>query len=175
MRIDLSEILNGRTKTLDFSFEFEPEVRDDLALLPDNIHLKRPIKVEGKITDKNGYLQIDSKVTVEYKTTCDRCLDEIDKTFEMEFERMIASSKKMVQNDMIDEEDIVYINDGFVDFTPELIEELSLELPTYHLCREDCPGLCPKCGKKLALGDCGCREEKEIDPRFAILKKLLDK
>ena len=52
-------------------------------------------------------------------------------------------------------------------------ELLFLGLPTRDLCREGCRGLCPKCGKNLNEGDCGC-DRKEIDPRLAVLKKFLD-
>ncbi len=41
------------------------------------------------------------------------------------------------------------------------------------LCKEDCKGLCPTCGKDLNEGPCGCK--KELDPRLAVLAKLLDK
>jgi uncharacterized protein len=41
------------------------------------------------------------------------------------------------------------------------------------LCDEDCPGLCPKCGKPKREGECGC-PTREIDPRLAILQTLLD-
>ena len=48
-----------------------------------------------------------------------------------------------------------------------------LDMDSKFLCREDCKGLCPKCGKNLNLGPCGCG--KETDPRFAVLEQLLDK
>jgi uncharacterized protein len=53
-------------------------------------------------------------------------------------------------------------------------EELLLSFPMRFLCQEDCPGLCPKCGKPRREGDCGC-PTFEPDPRLAVLKKLLDK
>ena len=34
--------------------------------------------------------------------------------------------------------------------------------------------VCPKCGKHLKNGDCGCKEEKYINPKLAILQKLLE-
>ena len=52
-------------------------------------------------------------------------------------------------------------------------EELLLCFPTRFLCSPDCPGLCPKCGKPLRLGDCGC-PKREPDPRLAVLGKLLE-
>ena len=51
--------------------------------------------------------------------------------------------------------------------------DLLLALPTKHLCREDCRGLCPHCGKNLNEGLCGCREDK-VDPRLAVLAQLMD-
>ena len=48
-----------------------------------------------------------------------------------------------------------------------------LNLDSKLLCREDCRGLCHRCGKNLNDGPCSCR--KELDPRFAALKQLLEK
>ena len=48
-----------------------------------------------------------------------------------------------------------------------------LNLDSKLLCKEDCKGLCPQCGKNLNDGPCNCR--KELDPRFAALKQLLEK
>ena len=52
-----------------------------------------------------------------------------------------------------------------------LAEELDMD--TTHLCREDCKGLCHRCGADLNEGPCGCKPE--VDPRFAALAQLLDK
>ena len=48
-----------------------------------------------------------------------------------------------------------------------------LETESRSLCRPDCKGLCPKCGKDLNEGPCDCRDD--IDPRLAVLEQLLDK
>jgi len=44
-----------------------------------------------------------------------------------------------------------------VDVRPAVREELILAAPEYPLCREDCRGLCPRCGADLNAGPCGCR------------------
>jgi uncharacterized protein len=49
-------------------------------------------------------------------------------------------------------------------------EELILAVPEYVLCREECRGLCPRCGKDLNEGPCACRPEP--DPRWAALEAL---
>ena len=53
-----------------------------------------------------------------------------------------------------------------VDLTSLMQETIVTELPLRLLCKEDCKGLCPKCGTDLNLGSCSC-EHKEIDPRLA--------
>ena len=72
------------------------------------------------------------------------------------------------------EDSYVMIRDGKLDVDEALREELLMCFPMRLLCDEDCPGLCPKCGKPKKEGDCGC-PEKEIDPRLAVLKNWLDK
>ena len=48
-----------------------------------------------------------------------------------------------------------------------------LNMDSKLLCKDDCKGLCCRCGKNLNDGPCGC--QKELDPRFAALRQLLDK
>ncbi len=49
-----------------------------------------------------------------------------------------------------------------------LWEEFVLSLPIKPLCRDNCKGLCPQCGKNLNEGPCSCVQE-EGDPRMAAL------
>ena len=48
-----------------------------------------------------------------------------------------------------------------------------LNMDSKLLCKPDCQGLCCRCGKNLNEGKCDC--QKELDPRFAALRQLLDK
>ena len=47
-----------------------------------------------------------------------------------------------------------------------------MELPISFICKDDCEGLCHKCGKNLNEGTCDC-EDDDIDPRMAVLKNFL--
>jgi uncharacterized protein len=53
------------------------------------------------------------------------------------------------------------------------VEFVSLALPVKPLCREDCPGLCARCGANLAVADCSCEEIKTVSP-FAALAGIRD-
>ena len=51
--------------------------------------------------------------------------------------------------------------------------EVYMDLPTKHLCSEDCKGMCEKCGKNLNEGDCSC-ENIDIDPRWSTLLDIMN-
>lgn len=60
-----------------------------------------------------------------------------------------------------------------VDLRGALREELLLAVPQWVVCRDDCSGLCPRCGKDLNTGPCGC--PAAADQRWAGLAALKDK
>ena len=75
-----------------------------------------------------------------------------------------------MQNEEDDE--ILLLEDGKVDVGELAREAFILDMYTKTLCSEDCKGLCPRCGADLNLGPCSCK--KEVDPRLAVLAKLLE-
>ena len=70
-------------------------------------------------------------------------------------------------------DDIIATPDMKLDIDELVYAETVSNLPMKHLCREDCKGICQKCGKNLNEGECGC-PSKEIDPRLAALAELLN-
>lgn len=58
-----------------------------------------------------------------------------------------------------------------IDLAPAVREQILLQVPSSPLCREDCLGLCAKCGKDLNEGECGC-DRAVVDPRWAALKGI---
>lgn len=172
MKIDLTALLNKRTPEIDFDFLIDPAEIDGGAELPYDININGKVRVAGKITDNDGYMTLDAVISADYSTVCDRCLRSLSNSIEIPFKRIAVVSK--ADDIGADEDDMLYVSEGGIEFDRDVIEELSLELPIYHLCEEDCPGLCSVCGKRLD-GSCSCKKEKEIDPRMETFKKLLDK
>jgi uncharacterized protein len=71
-----------------------------------------------------------------------------------------------------DEDDGLFPYEGeVVDLAPLFREQLVLAVPYAPLCREDCKGLCLKCGNDLNQRECGC-DRRVVDPRLAALKGL---
>ncbi|MGD8288980.1 MAG: DUF177 domain-containing protein [Gemmatimonadota bacterium] len=60
---------------------------------------------------------------------------------------------------------------GDLDLSEAVREEVLLAMNPYVVCDPECPGLCPKCGKNLKEGPCGCTED-ESDPRWDALREL---
>ena len=58
-----------------------------------------------------------------------------------------------------------------IDLTPAVREQILLQIPSSPLCKDDCLGLCSRCGKDLNEGDCGC-DRAAMDPRWAALKGI---
>jgi uncharacterized protein len=65
------------------------------------------------------------------------------------------------------------LDGDWLDVDDVLETAFILDMETKFLCREDCKGVCPECGRNLNEGPCVCR--KKSDPRLAVLEQLLDK
>ena len=68
-----------------------------------------------------------------------------------------------------------------IDLEQSLREQLILSLPYAPLCKENCRGLCSRCGADLNAGDCKCPPEPKdspqsdapvVDKRWAALKNV---
>jgi uncharacterized protein len=66
----------------------------------------------------------------------------------------------------------VPVSETFLVVDDEVRQSLLLALPSQPLCRPACRGLCPRCGRNLNQGPCGCPAEPAPSP-FDELKKLI--
>ena len=72
----------------------------------------------------------------------------------------------------LDEVDAEPFDGKTIDLDPIVREQVLLALPVSVVCREDCRGLCSKCGQDLNEKDCGHAGVKEVDVRLAKLKDI---
>lgn len=166
LNLDIRPLLRGETNLLPVNFSLSPEPID-------NITFTDSAQFTGKITDAAGYMKLSLHAELPFEAECARCLSPVKDVFLFDFEKAVAQEGTL----SIEEEesdDYIIAKDGFLDVDELLREMLILEFPNRILCDENCPGMCPKCGKPRREGPCSC-ETKEIDPRLAILQKLLDK
>ncbi len=168
MVLDMSPILSGGKTELSFDFSFVPEKDGLLASVYSDVDFSEPIDVTGFVKNMAGYMILSAEVKVKYDTICARCAEPVTGELKITFEKDIATSEDVSS----DNDDYIIIEDKKLDVLPSVEEQLMLEMPAKTLCKEDCLGLCHKCGKNLNEGECSC-EKHEVDPRLAILKTLL--
>lgn len=104
-------------------------------------------------------------------TTCGRCLENSTSLLKSEFTELFVFPSHATHSSA--ELELILPEDGLIDFNPIVGEYLSLEVPINPVCKQDCRGLCLVCGNNLNFAPCD-HESDEIDPRFAVLRDLLD-
>ncbi len=175
MAIDMRTVLSGEVAKLALDYDFSLTERDfgfDTDI--NGVVFTKPAHVSGEIVNMGGYIGLTATVSVCYNTECARCLKPLERCFEVTFERTVVNRGELVNTSDEEADDYIQIVDGMLELDSVAAEQLLMEFPMKEVCFEDCKGLCPKCGKDLNDGDCGC-VKKEIDPRLAILQKLLEK
>jgi len=100
---------------------------------------------------------------------CARCLEPISDEIEVRFQELFVYDDHALPED--EDNEVSMLQDDLVDLEPLLRDAVVLALPFQPLCEEDCPGLCPECGARLA-DDPGHAHEAAIDPRWAALAEI---
>ena len=172
MKLDLRPLLAGdRLLTFDYELPLDIDPEDTSSFLY-GVSFPSPMKVKGEITNTAGYMRMTLCMSVDYQAACARCLNPVAGRFSLDLEKTVAPRKLLSDLDENRLDDYAIIDDGFLDMDEPLREQLEMEFPLRFLCKEDCKGLCQRCGKNLNEGPCSC-SEKEIDPRMEPLRKLL--
>lgn len=170
MKLDITSVLTGKKKTLDFSYEVD--LSDErLPMPPVGVTPVSAIRVTGKVTDIGTCLSLMAEAEMDYDAICDRCADKLHDTVKVGIERLIAGTGVLTEEDG---GEYVIEENGLIDIDPDLLEEVMLGFPSQTLCKPDCKGICAKCGCNFNFDSCKCAEEKEIDPRWQVLAQLLE-
>ncbi|MGI6591239.1 MAG: YceD family protein [Eggerthellaceae bacterium] len=123
---------------------------------------------------------VTGTVVGEAQATCGRCLGTFDLPLNGEIEGfwLMEDPGEDIPEDLAEDEFEVIGEDRKMDLSSFIQAAIVLALPFVPLCREDCKGLCPRCGKNLNEGPCDCEQldsaDDGINPDnpFAVLKDL---
>lgn len=164
MVLDLKDVFLNEGEILPFSCEIDLSSTDINGVYP----FVSPVKAEGSVRNQAGAALLEARVSFDFCIPCDRCTEEIKKRYEYSFRHLLTPK-------LNDEDNDSYLEiEGYrLDVDELLRSDILLELPTKYLCKADCRGLCPKCGKNLNSGSCDCNLH-QIDPRLEVLKQLID-
>lgn len=168
MIIDLASV-GKNPKPREVAFEPEDIGLHEGTRITDKVVFAGEISRDGRKTYVRG--QIKTRVA----TDCVRCLEPVARDVDIEFEDIFVAAVEEPTDDEIelgeDELDESLITGDEIDMAEVVREQLFLATSETVYCKEDCKGLCPKCGGNRNLIDCKC-EEKTQDPRWDVLKNV---
>lgn len=139
-----------------------------------------PVQLGADVQKDKNRVRIAGRVTTELELACSRCLEPfripVDSTFDLLY--LPVSDQAVTGGDddhQLDAEDAnaSFYEDDTIDLAQLMREQCYLALPMKPLCRPDCRGLCPVCGKNRNLETCTCQSEW-VDPRMEALRRLRD-
>ena len=130
-----------------------------------------PVRMKVENAGNSTYL-FHTEFEAKLHLPCDRCLTDVACPILLEDDRERKLSAEETEKDPDEEETCIH---GYeLDVDEFIRSELFLRIPMKVLCREDCKGLCPKCGANRNLGSCGC-EDGPLDPRMAVIQDIFRK
>jgi len=179
----LIEIEELEHHPIDFREEFSPGAID----LGEDVRQRTPLESEGRadlVEEHHGKHQVvrdirlKGKLETSLEVACARCLDPVVLAVKRNFDllyRPLGTDAGHEELSVTDAEaEIGYYQGEGLLLEDTLREQVLLAVPLKTVCREDCKGLCPHCGKNLNEGACSCADEVE-DPRWAALKEIRGK
>ena len=132
--------------------------------------VSEPVVASGVVRNTAGVLMMTGTVKTTIHGVCDRCAQDFEKDVDLPIDVVLVTELSNEEN----EDEWVFPLEGDSADLEEIVRTVFvLNLDSKLLCKEDCKGLCCRCGKNLNDGPCSC--QKELDPRFAALKQLLEK
>lgn len=166
-----------------FDEQFRPGVID----LGDEIRQETPLKVAGRATlvkENRGKrnvvedIRLVGELATRVELPCARCLEpvvrEVTSAFDLLFRPLGVDAGEAERSlGEADTEIGYYTGDGML-LEDVLREQVLLALPIRAVCRDDCKGLCPQCGRNWNEGRCDCAGAS-AEERWAALREIRDK
>jgi uncharacterized protein len=138
-----------------------------------------PIRTALRVLRIGDMVEIDGDIETFVRLTCSRCLQPFETSLKPHFALTYMHRVTDVIKDSdpqeveLNAEDtgIVYFQGEKINLKDTIQEQVVMEFPLRALCKQDCKGLCPKCGGDLNENLCGC-DRRSSPGKFAVLKNL---
>ena len=166
MLLDLSKILDCPGAEVSFSTSVDLSDLQYGQCYP----ASEPVLASGTVRNTAGVLVMTGLIRTTIHGVCDRCASEFDADVQTPIDVVLVTE---LANEENEDEWVFPLEGDSADLEDIVRTVFVLNMDSKLLCKEDCKGLCCRCGKNLNDGPCSC--QKELDPRFAALKQLLEK
>lgn len=173
-----------RAEPIEFQEKFPPGMID----LGADIRQRTPLATQGRaelIEEHRGGRQgtiadirVVGTLATQIEVSCARCLEAVERAVDREFDLLYRplGVDRRAEEVAIHEPDTeigYYAGDGLL-LEDVLCEQVLLAVPIKSVCREECRGLCPRCGCNLNHESCDCATPV-ADIRWSALRELKDK
>ncbi len=101
-----------------------------------------PVSVTAQAENRAGAIHLKADVAFDFRCPCDRCAAETQRAYRFSFQHVLVNALNDEENDTF-----LLVENESIELDDLLREDILLELPTKFLCKPDCKGLCPQCGK----------------------------
>ncbi|WP_189036940.1 YceD family protein [Streptomyces daqingensis] len=166
----------GAMKELSRSVKSPGGLGVEVIGVPDDATIEVELRLESVM---EGVL-VTGTARAPLKGECVRCLEPLEQESTADFQELFSypdaddrSRSDAETGDDAEEEDTFSLEGDYLDLEPVLRDAVVLSLPLQPVCREDCPGLCPDCGARLA-DDPQHVHEDAVDIRWAALQGLAE-
>jgi len=163
----------GALKRLSRTVPAPKEMGIEVIGVPEGAQMRLDLRLESVM---EGVL-VTGTVRVPLTGECVRCLEPLEQECEADFQEMFSypdaddRSRFAEADDDAEDEETFHLVGDLLDLEPALRDAVVLSLPLQPVCREDCPGLCPRCGALLA-DDPDHDHNEAVDIRWAALEGL---
>jgi uncharacterized protein len=162
LTINISRLSDG---THVYDFETEPKNLDLDARFVDRIFVHAAL-------EKTGHqMLLKAELRTKSRFTCDRCLDEFENVLSTRYQVVYITEENGARSDSGEEVQYISPDANTIDLGEDVRQFLILAVPLKLLCKDDCQGLCAKCGANKNKVNCSCAEN-DADPRWEVLKKV---
>lgn len=147
----------------------------EVIKVPDDAEIRLDLRLESVM---EGVL-VTGTARAPLAGECVRCLEPLSEELTADFQELFSypdaddRSRAADTGDDAEEEDTLSLEDDLFDLEPVLRDAVVLALPLQPVCEEDCPGLCPECGARLA-DDPEHDHGEAVDIRWAALQGLAE-
>lgn len=174
MKLDLTEIALNLGKRNSYELD-EPPLEDEES------GLRCVDGIVGKVsfTNTGTVIVVRGRFQTAIEIECTRCLSAFRMDIDLPIEEGLPLASHLAppdegsEDELPEEEKEVLFMDNIFNLSEYLRQAIVVSIPIRTLCSEQCPGLCPRCGKNLNEGPCQCEPEETNSP-FAALKSLLE-
>ena len=161
LKINISKLPEGAHQR---SLQATPE---EIGLDP---RFTKEVLVESTLEKTSRQLYVRTEFKTGGVFTCDRCLEEFEREVSSGFGTMYVTDPDGAKSDS-DDVQVITPDTNTIDLGEDVRQYAVLALPPKMLCRDDCAGLCPRCGTNLNRAKCDC-DKDEVDSRWSGLQKL---